>query len=784
MRCLFFAALAVAQLSWMPHPWADQLLFDAARDWQEWQLPRGAVEITADGSLRPVRVRKDINAALNATALGGGIRGVGSSQGEAARIMDGDPATGWAPDPSADPPDWFVEIDLGRAVSAYRVDLIFAQEGPPFRLFDLLLSTGEHEIDVVGNPVESTVVYRIRHRFKENERHRVSFALDRPEHTPIRFVRVNSLLQVPGARLTEVEVWTIGDNLLEGLLDKGGFIEVITDVERAGEAVSLGNALSLVDGDLTTRYFQRNEPRASFDIYGHVTLDLGAVYWVDLLRIIGGVVVRSGFGGGIITARYVSQRNFIFRFYEVLTSDGSLSPDGSFLWTKHFSGWPTSEVQQRGMADHPLGLVPARFVRFRWKVWDAACAFGTDNLQGLSSQEYTSRYCLVTGTTEELQLFGEGYPQQVSIRSPLIDLGDHKNLNAVRWQENAPPGTRVEIRTRTGNQVVEQLTFRDKDGKEVTQKKWEKLIPSFRGPIDTLLVPGGDWSPWSELYAASGALFQSPSPRRYLELDVRLVGQAPQAAASLDWLAIDFTPPLAGRALGEIAPVQVEPGAPTDFVYYLRPEDAPSGFDRLRVEATTPLLFAEARVDGQSLKVHSEPVEGGFALTFPRPVRSGELVELRFQASVFLHATRFDVFLQDSRLNEVRQRVEPGDAIDAVESNTNVVSLPLKGALLANLSVQPPLLTPNGDGVNDELRLSLDLVNVLSPRPLHLRLFDLSGRLVREQTQESAASRQQLSWDGRDAAGRPVPPGLYLLEVSVEGDARSQTLRRAVPVAY
>ena len=33
-----------------------------------------------------------------------------------------------------------------------------------------------------------------------------------------------------------------------------------------------------------------------------------------------------------------------------------------------------------------------------------------------------------------------------------------------------------------------------------TQKRYDKLIPSFRGPIDTLLVPGGDWSPWSKIY--------------------------------------------------------------------------------------------------------------------------------------------------------------------------------------------------------------------------------------------------------------------------------------------
>ena len=72
----------------------------------------------------------------------------------------------------------------------------------------------------------------------------------------------------------------------------------------------------------------------------------------------------------------------------------------------------------------------------------------------------------------------------------------------------------------------------------------------------------------------------------------------------------------------------------------------------------------------------------GFSARFPRRVR-GELVELRFASEVFVQATRFDAFLQDSAMGtSVRQRVEPGDATDRVQSSTNAVALPLDGALL------------------------------------------------------------------------------------------------------
>ena len=70
--------------------------------------------------------------------------------------------------------------------------------------------------------------------------------------------------------------------------------------------------------------------------------------------------------------------------------------------------------------------------------------------------------------------------------------------------------------------------------------------------------------------------------------------------------------------------------------------------------------------------------------------------------------------LQDSAWAEfVRQQVEPGDAVDSLASNTNIVNLPLGQALIGNVWIEPRVLTPNGDGVNERLVVSLDLVNIL-----------------------------------------------------------------------
>ena len=96
----------------------------------------------------------------------------------------------------------------------------------------------------------------------------------------------------------------------------------------------------------------------------------------------------------------------------------------------------------------------------------------------------------------------------------------------------------------------------------------------------------------------------------------------------------------------------------------------------------------------------------------------------------------------------------------------------------------PNTFSPNGDGINDDLAISFDLINVLSARPLRLQLYDLAGRQIYAVEQPAAAGRQVLRWAGRDAAGSHVPPGLYLAEVHISGDAGDRSVRRTVSVAY
>ena len=208
--------------------------------------------------------------------------------------------------------------------------------------------------------------------------------------------------------------------------------------------------------------------------------------------------------------------------------------------------------------------------------------------------------CQAQGITEELQAFGTGYPLAVTLRSQILDLQGLKNFTNLEWEGETPPGTRHEIRTRTGNDLNSVITFHNKDGKEITERAWGKLIPSFRGSIDTTFGVGDDWSPWSRIYHTSAQAFQSPVPRRYVQVDVWLFSEDPEAAASLEMLQINFDDPLARDVVAEIAPALTTPAVQQAFSLFVRPRGTVTGFDYLSVEASTQLNFVEARLGGSA----------------------------------------------------------------------------------------------------------------------------------------------------------------------------------------
>ena len=344
------------------------------------------------------------------------------------------------------------------------------------------------------------------------------------------------------------------------------------------------------------------------------------------------------------------------------------------------------------------------------------------------------------------------------------------------------------MRSRTGDHVVEQMRYFDKNGKEVTKRRYEKLIASFRGPIETTLQPGDGWSVWSEEYLRTGTRFRSPSPRRYVQLEAELRANNPQAGIALDALSLIYSRPLARTAVGEVHPARVEPGEQTDFTYFLRPEFArdSQGFEAIALEASVPLAFRGLQIDGAAINVEVEQTNVGLRLHLPERIAAAERVELGFAATVFQNNTRFRAFLErESGLDTLRQQVDPGDAVLDLAGAGDAVSLPVDGSLLTRLDMGAGIFTPNGDGFNDALAISFDVLKVLDARPIEARVYDLRGRLVRTlRDAAGVAGHYQLIWDGRRDSGALAPPGLYLFRLQIAGDSATRTLVRSIGLSY
>ncbi len=88
------------------------------------------------------------------------------------------------------------------------------------------------------------------------------------------------------------------------------------------------------------------------------------------------------------------------------------------------------------------------------------------------------------------------------------------------------------------------------------------------------------------------------------------------------------------------------------------------------------------------------------------------------------------------------------------------------------LGISSPVISPNGNGVNDTLR-----VHVAAPpgSVLGLRAYVWGGRLVgwkRIRSGVTVSGGTVLSWDGTNAAGRPLADGSYVLTVCSENPGR------------
>ena len=98
---------------------------------------------------------------------------------------------------------------------------------------------------------------------------------------------------------------------------------------------------------------------------------------------------------------------------------------------------------------------------------------------------------------------------------------------------------------------------------------------------------------------------------------------------------------------------------------------------------------------------------------------------------------------------EVGQQVQGGDATFALDSNQVWAGIRLRGRLVSEVRAQPPVVTPNGDGINDAVGVEYSLLELVETGQVAVDIFDLAGRLVRSLYRGHQRSGRHVHlWDG------------------------------------
>ena len=432
-----------------------------------------------------------------------------------------------------------------------------------------------------------------------------------------------------------------------------------------------------------------------------------------------------------------------------------------------------------------------------------------------------TRYALA-----ELEVYGRGFVPRARWLSQVIDMGDLVNVGEVNfglstWRRDgeqlvespaAKAGVNIEIKTGLDDGPISYHSYNDlAQPVEVEKDVYAKLKPRV-WPWDPPAVGWqgviaddiNSWSFWSPPIRVSGQRPRVPKGR-YIQLQIQLETEALWEFSRLDWVAIETSPLLADRIVGEVAAVdqlypdgkvpQVSAGEPTEFVLGLRAEFSDAGqqgFDavRLSLPSTGQVLELEMGEPLATVEPDSIVDEGSdLAIYLPQIIGPDTSDELRLRLETTVYGAsdqlRAEVFTRQG--GSLPQSVEDGDASDELGTDQLRVLVSSRSleSVLSDVVITPAVFTPQGDAINDQVAIEYTLFSVLNAVEVDVELLTLAGQRVRSLSGGvQGAGHHALQWDGRDEANQLVAPGVYLARIGANTDRGRVVRFGAVAVAY
>ncbi|MEW6751355.1 MAG: FlgD immunoglobulin-like domain containing protein [Candidatus Latescibacterota bacterium] len=571
-----------------------------------------------------------------------------------------------------------------------------------------------------------------------------------------------------------------------------------------GSATATGNR-TLVDGDeLTVAYQHAPAAAARTSAITWITLDLGVPVPLDSLVFFppqNGLTTWGQRLRDLYPEAYEASRTteplewLIYDDEEASTGSNRYHVLGEIL------GSASSSNQSVVSLSFPLRFT--RFLRIR--------------LGGVAS----------TTVLAEIKAFGRGFAQEGRFVSVPRSFGQPVSLGRVTWkftryrmardgQVYEDPAAPVElaVRTRAGTDPDPQAyLIYDEVGRQVEVDRqiyyeahpprgsFEEGLSGFRAALTDDI---GNWNAWSIPYPESGAQIRSSDGRQYLQFRMEMTTADPLAFGVLDSLAFEISPLLADSVVAEVSLegqprppgrlIEVPLGVDTVFVYDLRTVfgAARPGFDAFELDVPLGTRFLGLEIDGQPASEGEDyalmPETGsslGIALGQRYTTDTSFRVRLRgaiYQPSVFFGGNLLN---RDAEVTALPQSIEAGDARpDVASDGIQVVSSQTRLTVLGSLHLGPGVLTPNGDGINDQMPIQFTVFGV-EQAVFRVRVYDLAGRLVATLAEErTGAGSYRPTWDGKDASGSLVSPGAYLVRVEVDVDRDTFSRIQPIAVAY
>ncbi len=368
----------------------------------------------------------------------------------------------------------------------------------------------------------------------------------------------------------------------------------------------------------------------------------------------------------------------------------------------------------------------------------------------------------------EIQVLGKGVAPTAAYVSPPLDLGladQPKNFERFRWRGAVPEGTAL------------GLQFRSSDD-------------------------GNEWSPWSAEVAKGEAALSVPEPRTLLQYRVNFTTSFEDLAPRLDELVIEFTDEIpVSSARARVFPNRAVVGRDTTFNYALDLDFSAGNLGVKSLSIAMPsLAVVEEIVPPAGVEVAGTAVLGdALEVRFVEPWRQAGTLEVRFRARLLVNQFEFAtrLFSPDATAALDAQEDTSPDPDSGAPRSWRVLAFDAEGSVLSAMRAQPPVFTPNGDGLNDDTVIEFTLSRVSLPQSLEVDILDLQGRLVRRLERVLLSGGQYLRppaghdaaaspgfWDGRDSSGALVAPGLYLVRLRAKLDLGELAEIRTVSVVY